>query len=190
MQTILFLTLGSRIMSVMGVGILSEMRPPALAYLKWRALGVPAATMLLVVNGIFRGRGDTQTPLYCTVLGNIVNIVLDPILIFSCNMGCAGAGAATAVSQWVTAVPLLYLLNKTVPIKVFGRSKEFYKEAFESYLRAGGLLLLRTMAKISAYAVTSSAAARMGTVVMAAYSLTFNLGFATSQLCESISIAA
>ena len=57
-------------------------------------------------------------------------------------------------------------------------------------MKAGALILLRTVAKIGAYTVTSSAAARLGTISMAAYSLTFNLGFATSQLCESISIAA
>ena len=47
----------------------------------------------------------------------------------------------------------------------------------------GGLILIRTLAKVSAYAVTSSYAASLGTIAMAAYSLTFNLGFATSQLC-------
>jgi Na+-driven multidrug efflux pump len=90
------------------------MRMPALKYLKWRALGVPATTVLLVSNGIFRGRGDTTTPLYCTSAGNLVNILLDPILIFGCGMGVSGAGAATSFSQWFTALPLLYMLNKKV----------------------------------------------------------------------------
>jgi Na+-driven multidrug efflux pump len=123
-------------------------------------------------------------------MGNIVNILLDPFLIFHCGMGCAGAGAATAFSQWVAAIPLLYLLNKAVPIKIIGRDRAFFDAAFSSYLKAGGLIFLRTVAKIAAYTVTSSAAARLGTISMAAYSLTFNLGFATSQLCESVSIAA
>lgn len=174
----------------MGVNSNSEMLVPAIEYLKWRGFGVPAATILLVTNGIFRGLGDTKTPLYCTIFGNIVNIILDPILIYNFGMGCAGAGAATAISQWAAAIPLVIMLNKTVPIKIFGRNKEFYKAAFKSYIEAGGLIFLRTIAKIGAYTVTSAAAARLGTISMAAYSLTFNLGFATSQLCESVSIAA
>jgi len=189
-QCIIFLALGTSIMQIMGVGKSSEMLQPAVSYLKWRGFGVPAATMLLVTNGIFRGRGDTRTPLYCTIFGNIINIVLDPILIFSCGMGCAGAGAATAISQWAAAIPLLILLDRSVPIRIMGRSKQFFEEAWRSYLEAGGLIFLRTVAKIIAYGVTSAAAARLGVVTMAAYSLTFNLGFATSQLCESISIAA
>ena len=144
---------------------------------------------MLVSNGIFRGRGDTKTPLYCTVAGNLVNIILDPIFIFTLKMGCAGAGAATAISQWCTAIPLLYFLNKSIPFNISGGKDGVLKSAYSSYAKAGSLLLLRTVAKISAYTVTASAAARLGTIPMAAYSLTFNLGFATSQLCESISVA-
>jgi putative MATE family efflux protein len=190
LQSLGFFFFGGSFLSIMGVQATSEMRKPALSYLVWRAAGVPAATIGLVANGIFRGRGDTKTPLYCTTIGNLVNILLDPILIFNCGMGCAGAGAATAVSQWITAIPLLYLLNKSVPFNIFGREKGFFKNAISAYSKAGGLILLRTVAKISAYTITASAAARLGTVPMAAYSLTFNLGFATSQLCESISVAA
>ena len=190
MQCLLYLFCAGPIMSFMGVSMTSDMRAPAIAYLKWRALGVPAATVLIVSNGIFRGRGDTKTPLYCTTLGNLVNIVLDPILIFTCGMGCAGAGAATAISQWVTAIPLMYLLQKSIPFSFLGQNKGFFEAALSSYVKAGGLIMLRTIAKIAAYTVTASAAARLGTVPMAAYSLTFNLGFATSQLCEAVSIAA
>ena len=189
-QMLSYLLFGSQILSLMGVAKTAEMRKPALSYLVWRSLGIPASTVLLVANGIFRGRGDTKTPLYCTTVGNLINIVLDPILIFTFNMGCAGAGAATAVSQWAAAIPLIYLLNKSIPFNLFGREKGFFRKAITAYVTACGLIMLRTVAKISAYTVTASAAARLGTIPMAAYSLTFNLGFATSQLCESISISA
>ena len=189
LQCIMFLFFTEPIMNFMGVSTTSDMFSSALGYMKWRAIGVPAATVLLVSNGIFRGRGDTKTPLYCTVAGNLVNIILDPIFIFTLKMGCAGAGAATAISQWCTAIPLLYFLNKSIPFNISGGKDGVLKSAYSSYAKAGSLLLLRTVAKISAYTVTASAAARLGTIPMAAYSLTFNLGFATSQLCESISVA-
>lgn len=189
LQCLVFVFFSHQIMAGMGVSKTSDMLSPALSYLRWRAVGIPASTVLLVTNGIFRGRGDTKTPLYCTMTGSVVNILLDPVLIFGFNMGCGGAGAATAISQWVTAVPLIYLLNKSIPFSIFDKKNKFLSSALSSYFTAGGLILIRTIAKISAYTVTASAAARLGTVPMAAYSLTFNLGFATSQLCESISIA-
>ena len=191
LQSLLYIFAPGPIMTFMGVPGVSDMRSPAIAYLQWRALGVPAATVLIVTNGIFRGRGDTKTPLYCTLLGTITNVVLDPILIFSCGMGCAGAGAATAISQWVTAIPLIYLLEKSIPFsQIRKKGGNVFKSAFQQYIKAGGLIMIRTIAKIAAYTVSASAAARLGTVPMAAYSLTFNLGFATSQLCEAVSIAA
>lgn len=189
-QSLLFMFAGNHILSMMGVKAGSEMLGPAVEYLKWRGLGVPAATVLLVTNGIFRGLGDTRTPLLCTLLGSVLNILLDPILIFGFGMGCAGAGAATAIAQWATAIPLLFLLNQSIPIKITGRDRSFYKNAASSYYHAGSLVFIRTVAKVAAYAVTASAAARLGTTAMAAYSITFNLGFATSQLCESVAIAA
>lgn len=189
LQCLVFVLFSRQIMHGMGVSSTAEMLKPSLSYLQWRAFGIPASTVLLVSNGIFRGRGDTKTPLYCTFAGNIANILLDPVLIFGFNMGCGGAGAATAISQWITAIPLLYSLHRSIPFNIFAKDNQFLTSALTSYFKAGGLILIRTIAKISAYTVTASAAARLGTVPMAAYSLTFNLGFATSQLCESISVA-
>lgn len=192
LQMFVYIFFSNSLMNWMGVKLYSDMRKPAIDYLRWRALGVPAATVLLVSNGIFRGRGDTKTPLFCTILGTAINIILDPILIFSLNMGCAGAGAATAISQWISVLPQIYLLNKSIPF--FTKSNksgfEVLSNAASSYFKAGSLVLIRTISKIAAYTVTASAAARLGTVPMAAYSLTFNLGFATSNVCEAVSIAA
>ena len=189
-QSVIFFTLGHSILRLMGVSVQSEILQPAINYLKWRSLGVPAGTVLLVANGIFRGRGDTRTPLYCTLFGTAINVLLDPFFIFACGMGCAGAGAAIAVANWCAVLPLLYVLNKAVPLNLLGHSRSFFWEALQSYFQTGSLMFLRTGAKISTYSLASAAAARLGTVAMAAYSLTFNLGFATSQLCEAIAIAS
>ena len=82
--------------------------------------------------------GDTKTPLLCTTLGNIVNILLDPFLIFGCGMGVAGAGLANALANWVAAMPLLYLLNKSIPfIAVRRENKLSLLSAVESYYKAG-----------------------------------------------------
>ena len=105
-------------------------------------------------------------------------------------MGCAGAGVASSITQWGTVIPMLILLNNRVPIRILGRKREFFTTAVTSYINAGVLLLLRTLSKIAIYSFTSASAAKMGTVVMAAYSLTFSIAFAGSQVCEAISIAS
>mmetsp|Transcript_326 Transcript_326/g.446 ORF Transcript_326/g.446 Transcript_326/m.446 type:complete len:231 (+) Transcript_326:178-870(+) len=55
-QCVIFLAAGTPIIRGIGVSKTSEMLIPAVNYLKWRAFGVPAATVLLVSNGIFRGK--------------------------------------------------------------------------------------------------------------------------------------
>ena len=190
LQALVYILFAEFILKIMGVSAVSDMRVPALKYLRWRALGVPAATVLIVSNGIFRGRGDTKTPLYYTTLGSAINVILDPILMFGVGMGISGAGLAHALSQWITVLPLLYLLNKSIPFQIFGFENGFLKQALKSYIKSGSLIFLRTIAKISTYTIASSSAAKLGTVPMAAYALTFNLGFTASQLCESLAIAA
>ncbi len=92
----------------MGVGPASEMYAPAVAYLRIRALGTPAATLWLVSNGIFRGLGDTLTPLRWSLIFTLLNAALDPLCMFTLGMGPSGAAMGTAIAQYVALAPLLY----------------------------------------------------------------------------------
>ena len=56
------------------------MRAEALAYLRVCAAGAPAATIWLVVNGIFRGLGDTATPLLWAL---VFALVAHPLMLIS-----------------------------------------------------------------------------------------------------------
>lgn len=56
-------------------------------------------------------------------------------------------------------------------------------------MKAGGLVLFRTLGKVSAYALCARQAAMLGSVAAAAYNLTFQLGFATTQICEAVAVA-
>lgn len=142
----------------MGLSPASPMWESAVSYLKVRALGTPAATLWLVTNGIFRGLGDTRTPLAYSLLFTGLNIVLDPLFIFTLNFGASGAAAGTAIAQYAALIPLMLALNKKVKIDVVGQIKEL-GSSLRAYLKAGGLVLFRTLGKVLAYSVC----ARQGT---------------------------
>jgi Na+-driven multidrug efflux pump len=56
---------------------------------------------------------DVITPLKISLLSNIVNCVLDPILIFKAGMGVAGAAAATCVAEIISFLLFIKaLINK------------------------------------------------------------------------------
>ena len=51
------------------------------------------------LQGVYRGLGDTRTPLWGTLACNAINVLLAPLLIFSADWGCRGAALATVASQ-------------------------------------------------------------------------------------------
>ena len=61
--------------------------------------------------------------------------------------------------------------------------------SLRKFAGAGSLVLLRSLGKISAYSICAREAARLGAVASAAHNLCFQLGVATTQLCESLAIA-
>ncbi|GAX25364.1 hypothetical protein FisN_5Lh461 [Fistulifera solaris] len=187
-QMLVFFLFARAITQGMGVGPASPMWFSAVSYLQVRALGTPAATLWLVTNGIFRGLGDTRTPLIYSLLFTLLNVVFDPFFIFVAGWGAAGAAAGTALAQYIALVPLMLSLNRKVPINIVKQFAQL-KTSLQQYLKAGGLVMFRTVAKVLAYSVCSRQAALLGTVPAAAYNLTFQLGFATTQICEAVAVA-
>ena len=62
-----------------------------------------------MINNILRYEGMAALAMVGLTSGGILNIILDPILIFACDMGIAGAGLSTAVSQYISLAILLIM---------------------------------------------------------------------------------
>lgn len=60
------------------------------------------------LNAVVRSEGSPQIAMYTVLIGAIINIILDPILIFVFDMGIRGAAIATVFSQFVTTIWVLY----------------------------------------------------------------------------------
>ena len=70
-----------------------------------------AAPLLFFMNwatAIMRGEGNVTRPMWAMTVGSVVNMILDPIFIYTLDMGVAGAAWATVVAILVTAAPLAY----------------------------------------------------------------------------------
>jgi len=81
--------------------------PYTTAYLRVILLGAPWMTASLVLNNQLRFQGSASYAMYGIVSGAILNIALDPLLIFGFDLGVAGAGWATIISQFVSFCLLL-----------------------------------------------------------------------------------
>ena len=76
----------------------------------------PAMTTGCVLNNILRYEGKATFAMVGLTTGGIINMLIDPLLIFGLNLGIAGAGIATAISQYISSFVLLipFMKNKTV----------------------------------------------------------------------------
>ena len=78
----------------------------ALQFFQLRALSAPATVLLLVLQGVFRGVGDTRAVLVATLAATALNLVLDPLLIYEAGLGVGGAAIATGAAEVRGSTPV------------------------------------------------------------------------------------
>ena len=96
----------------------SEVWSQATKYLTIRAGALVPAMVAFVGFAAFRGRLDVQTPLRITLFSQMMNVVLDPILIFGAGLGVGGAALATAAAEVTSALTYTLLLLKRGTLKL------------------------------------------------------------------------
>ena len=91
------------------LGSTSTILPYAKTYGAFILIAGPAMTTGCVMNNILRYEGMASLAMLGLTAGGVLNIVLDPLLIFYFDMGISGAGLATAISQYVSMGILLIM---------------------------------------------------------------------------------
>jgi len=170
-------------------GANSEVLTGAATYLRIRSLGVPALLVILVGHGAFRGYQDTRTPLVVTLGLNVVNLVLDPVLIFGLGWGIAGAAWATVVAQWFGAAWFLLLFFRIRKGELgieFGRP---HRRAVGSLFGAGKSMVLRNASLLAALTAATMVAARVGTESVAAHQIAIQLWIFLALVIDALAIA-
>ena len=82
----------------------------ATAYGEVIILASPFIFLSNLGSAILRGEGDTKRAMYVMVLSAILNMILDPIFIYTLNMGVIGAAVATVISIILSASVIMYWL--------------------------------------------------------------------------------
>jgi len=95
-----------------------------------------------IAYAILRSEGDANRAMYAMMLGAVLNIILDPIFIFTFGLGVAGAAYATVLSLAITSMILVYWLffrkdtYVSFKFKEFKFNKEIMKDIFNVGLPA------------------------------------------------------
>ncbi len=94
------------------LGSTETILPYAQTYALFILGSAPFMVASLVLNNVLRYEGKAAYGMIGLTLGGILNMIGDPILIYGCNMGVAGAGLSTAISQAVSFFVLLIMFKK------------------------------------------------------------------------------
>ncbi len=146
--------------SVFGVmGTASDVTRLGLDYLRIIFLGIPTVILFFAMNSVYRGFGDTRTPMLILFVSVVSNIVLDPFLIFGWGpfprLEIEGAALATVISRGLGLVIGIGILLKRrmIAIRLPDRgsrleageigSRDLQKEAGIALQLKGGLFDLR-----------------------------------------------
>ncbi|CAI0438231.1 unnamed protein product [Linum tenue] len=184
-QTMCLIFFAEPVLKRMGVHKDSPMLMPAQRYLVLRSLGAPAVLLTLAMQGVFRGIKDTRTPLFATVVGDVTNIILDPIFIFVFRWNVSGAAIAHVISQYVMSLLLLWKLVQQVDIL----PPTISDLQLGRFLRSGFLLLLRVIASTIVVTLAASLATANGPTAMAAFQVCLQIWLATSLLADGLAVA-
>ena len=81
-------------------------------YLRVCFSGIPFITAYNILGSVFRGLGDSKSPMYFIAVSCVINILLDLVFIGLLDMTSAGAALATVIAQTVSVVIALIVIGK------------------------------------------------------------------------------
>lgn len=115
------------------LGATENVMPYAMVYAKPIAMGASLPIIMPTLANIVRSEGNTKFSAVAVALGAVINIILDPILMFNFNMGVVGASVATVIGQLASVALLLsYFITKKSYLKLsfknFKLSNRIYGE--------------------------------------------------------------
>jgi len=111
----------------------------AVAYFRIISGGFVFMILGIFMRSILTGEGDTRTPMKIQITATIVNIILDPLFIFTFKMGVAGAALATVVSMIISLTLYIYfiLIRRTTVLQLHMRRFKLNMHYYGDIFRIG-----------------------------------------------------
>ena len=144
--------------------------PYALEYGRIYILGSVFVLIVMGMNTFITTQGFAKTSMLTTVIGAVINIVLDPIFIFVFDMGVTGAALATVLSQAVSAIWILkFLMGKKTILRLKAKNLRLVPKIITPCLSLGvSSFIMISTESILSISFTSSLARFGGDVAVGA----------------------
>lgn len=152
--------------------------------------GLWSMVLYNMVAGILRAMGDTKRPLYVLVTSCITNILGDILLVGVFRMGVAGAAAATAAAQIISAAAICRCLDRTLEGGIFGANQiRIPVGDMLSIFKTGMPLALQSTLFPIANTIVQAGVNQMGTDAIAAWGICGKLDMLIWLIADTMSPA-
>ncbi len=150
----------------------------SVSYYKIRALGLPLTLFVFSVFGVFRGLQNTFWPMVISIVGAVLNVILDYILVFGIEgfvpaMHIEGAAYASVIAQAIMAIMALVLMLKKTPFNL--QLKFPFNREIKRLLLLSLHLFIRALALNVAIYFANSFATKYGNNYIAAQTIAFQI---------------
>jgi putative MATE family efflux protein len=164
-----------------------EVRRYGLTYLRVSLFGAPAMLVTFAGVGYLRGLQDTVRPLAVAVVSAVFNLVVEVVLIYGLDQGIGASALGTVLAQWLAAAAYLWWIARAVTAHGVGLRPD--TTAIRALARVGFDLFVRTIALRASFTVAAIAAARTGTIDLAAHEIAFQILYLLALGLDAIAIA-
>ena len=160
--TAFYLVFMNPILTLFGGTVNAETFHHAKEYFFWITLGVPFYMFGQAMNPIIRSDGSPRFAMVTTVLGAVVNIILDPLFIYGFRWGMMGAAVATVLGQVLTAVLAVWYLCHMKAVRLSCDSFHIYPTLMKKYIPLGVCSFLAQISLVAAMATINNMIQKYG----------------------------
>ncbi len=157
-----YLLFSTPIITVFGGTVNEETFALSKEYFFYITLGIPFYMFGQAMNPVIRADGSPRFAMASTLLGAILNIILDPIFIFCFHWGMMGAAVATVIGQIATALLSLVYILRTKSVKLTGRDLRWNKAIAGRTLSLGICSFLSQISLVAAMAAINNMIRKYG----------------------------
>lgn len=146
-------------------------------YLFYCSLGIPMIFSYNILGSIFRGLGDSKTPLIAVIISAFTNVILDLVFVAGMNLGAMGAAFATVIAQSLSVIICIFIVIKKKTFNIDGAFSKF-KINFEyitKILKLGVPIALQSVLVSISFLFITVTANKFGAVYSAAVGLSEKL---------------
>lgn len=141
-------------------------------YLRITFLDLPFMFLFFNINSMMHAQGDTITPMILSGASAIINVILDPIFIFTFNWGIAGAAWATLVSRAILAVVgFMLLFSEKNKIRPEFKGFQFNRRILQEITTVGLPATIGQSGASLGFIVLNGFIGSYGTATIAAYAM-------------------